>query len=355
VKFRFTAESRTETQTFLAGDRATTASSRKMTPFSRLHYYHRVLSAYSSPGRSQLAFWHDSPEVNERSDTKKLGEYYMPFGQKADYSGPYDQNGIPMLNYFGRIGLQYNPIAIAQYGLGNYNLYRRTGDATRKQSFLRAADWLLETLRTNSAGVYVWNHNFDWEYRTTLKAPWYSGLAQGQGISLLVRAHAETNESRYLDGAEKAFCAFRATIDKGGVSWVDGQGGIWFEEYIVSPPSHILNGFIWATWGVFDYYLSTGDSFAFNLFSKASETIARNLGCYDVGFWSLYEQASNGARMLASSFYHSLHVIQLRIQHRLTADDAFRAFATRWDSYRRSRFNRNRAFLHKAVFKILHY
>ena len=33
------------------------------------------------------------------------------------------KNGIPLLNYHGIIGKQYNPIAIAQYGLGNLNFY----------------------------------------------------------------------------------------------------------------------------------------------------------------------------------------------------------------------------------------
>jgi len=55
----------------------------------------------------------------------------MPFIAKADYPGFYDDKGIPMLDYHGTVGLQYNPIAIAQYGLGNYNLYYRTGEKSR--------------------------------------------------------------------------------------------------------------------------------------------------------------------------------------------------------------------------------
>ena len=50
------------------------------------------------------------------------------FYEKANYNGNYDGNGIPMLNYHGHIGLQYNPIAIAQWGLGNYNLWSETNE-----------------------------------------------------------------------------------------------------------------------------------------------------------------------------------------------------------------------------------
>ena len=43
------------------------------------------------------------------------------------------------------------------------------------------------------------------------------------------------------------------------MTFTDEHGNLWFEEYIVSPPTHILNGFMWAAWGVYDYFLATGD------------------------------------------------------------------------------------------------
>src|SRR4029077_5605081 len=146
---------------------------------TRLKYYRRIVSAYLFPGQSQLTFWHDVPQVNPNAQIRDLGEYYMPFFEKADYSGKYDSASIPLLDYHGHIGLQYNPIAIAQWGLGNYNLFLRTQDPVRKQKLVLAATWLLNNLRQNKFGVWVWHYEFGWEYRTPLEAPWYSGLAQG--------------------------------------------------------------------------------------------------------------------------------------------------------------------------------
>ena len=123
-----------------------------------------------------------------------------------------------------------------------------------------SADWLVENLESNPWGIAVWNHHFDFEYRDTLKAPWYSALAQGQGLSLRVRAHKETNDPTYLDTGRRAFEAFLLPVDKGGVTWEWPAGDIWFEEYLLDPPTHILNGFIWALWGVYDYSLATGRS-----------------------------------------------------------------------------------------------
>ncbi len=321
----------------------------------RLSYYRRIFSAYLLGGKSHLTFWHETPAENPNASPAELGEYYMLFAEKADYSGAYDSSGIPQLDYHGHIGLQYNPIAIAQYGLGNYNLFRRSGDPDRRRKFLLVADWLSDHLEQNPHGLAVWNHHFDWEYRETLRAPWYSGLAQGQGISLLVRAHKESGESRYLDAARRALAAFSRPVSDGGVAFTDDRGDLWFEEYIVSPPTHILNGFIWAAWGVYDYFLATQDKSAHEFFSRAVQTLLHNLDRYDLGFWSLYEQSGTRLPMVASSFYHRLHIVQLRIMHRLTGEPKFAEVADRWQGYATSRVRRARALAYKAAFKLRHY
>jgi hypothetical protein len=321
----------------------------------RLQYYRRICRAYLLPGVSQLSFWHDSAELNPRATSHSLGEYYMTFAEKANYAGPCDPRGVPMLNYHGAIGLQYNPIAIAQWGLGNYNLFRQTDDERYRRKFLLAAEWLRTNLETNKHGIPVWNHTFDWEYSETLRAPWYSGLAQGQGISLLLRAHAETGTPEYLHAADRAFQGLLTNIDSGGVAFTDRNGNVWFEEYIVLKPTHILNGFIWAAWGVYDYFLATGSREAVDLFAAAIETLRANLGDYDLGFWSLYEQSGTRIPMIASPFYHRLHITQLRVMHRITSEEFFAGCADRWESYARSRSKRTRALCYKGAFKLCYY
>ena len=60
------------------------------------------------------SFWHERPELNERAFAGGI-EYFMRFAGKAQYGGPLDGAGIPLLDYGGSIRLQYNPLAIAQY------------------------------------------------------------------------------------------------------------------------------------------------------------------------------------------------------------------------------------------------
>jgi heparosan-N-sulfate-glucuronate 5-epimerase len=326
---------------------------------ARWHYYRRIFGAYLGSARSHLTFWHETPEANPRATTDRLGEYYMLFREKADYAGPYDVAGIPMLDYHGVIGLQYNPIAIAQWGLGNYNLFCETGNDVRWRRTFQAVDWLTANLEQNAHGLWVWQHHFDWEYRDTLKAPWYSGLAQGQGVSLLLRAHALSQDEKYQRAAEKAFVPLTRPIAEGGVLFEDIADGeeknLWIEEYLVDPPTHILNGFIWALWGVFDFWLVCADVSAKEIFDRGVRTLIHNLERFDTGYWSLYEQSGTRLKMLASPFYHQLHVMQLRVMSKLTGDVRLASVADRWEGYARRRGNRTRALVEKSVFKLLHY
>ena len=289
-----------------------------VTAAARLQYYRRILPAYLGAGRSQLTFWHETPEINQRvvdasaqADNRQLGPYYMSFREKADYSGSHDANGIPMLDYRGAIGLQYNPIAIAQWGLANYNRFCQDSEAVRLQKTLKSADWLAANLEQNSHGLWVWNHHFDWEYRETLKAPWYSGLAQGQGVSLLLRAHAQTGDDKYQQAAEHAFVSLTKPIAQGGVLFEDGDKNLWIEEYLVDPPTHILNGFMWALWGVFDFSVARSDTTAKQIFDRGVQTLLHTLPRFDTGYWSLLRAIRNShedARepLLSSLAYRSV-------------------------------------------------
>ena len=321
----------------------------------RFRYYGRLLPAYLFRLNSQLTFWHGPPEANPDAGVERLGQYYMKFAQKADYPGPFDSQGVPLLDYRGQIGKQYNPIAIAQYGLGNYNRYSQTGDQESRGKFLLTADWLVEHLEPNLQGISVWHHYFDFEYRDTLKAPWYSGLAQGQGVSVLVRAYQDTGNSEYLEAAHQAFKCFLLPVDCGGVIWEWSNGDIWFEEYIVDPPTHILNGFIWAMWGVYDYVLATGDQQASQLFQHAVESLKSRLCQYDWRHWSLYELSNSRMKMLASPFYHRLHIVQFRAMARLIGPSILDDFCRKWEEYSANRWYSKRALAYKLVFKLLYY
>jgi hypothetical protein len=106
---------------------------------------------------------------------------------------------------------------------------------------------------------------------------------------------------------------------------------------------------------VFDYWLARADVSAKESFDRGVETIVRNLSRFDTGYWSLYEQSGTRLKMLASPFYHRLHIVQLRVMSKLTGDASFAAVADRWEGYAQHRGNRTRALVEKSAFKLLHY
>ncbi len=170
-----------------------------------------------------------------------------------------------------------------------------------------------------------------------------------------MRAHKESDNAEYLNAARAAFVSFQRPVSDGGVAFTGESADLWFEEYLVSPPTHILNGFIWALWGIYDYALATNETAAHDLFERGVKTLLHNLERYDLGFWSLYEQSGTRLPMVASAFYHRLHIVQLRVMHRITGEETFGRVADRWESYTRHRANRGRALLYKAAFKLCYY
>ena len=104
---------------------------------NRLRYWQRLFLTYILGGKSNLSFWHGVPTVNDLAKYDELDQYYMSFHRKAEYQGSYDKKGIPQLNYQGDIGIQYNPIAIAQWSLGNYNLWKKNNSQDCYKKFIK--------------------------------------------------------------------------------------------------------------------------------------------------------------------------------------------------------------------------
>jgi len=105
----------------------------------------------------------------------------------------------------------------------------------------------------------TYKHNFVFPFYDNFPKPWVGGLAQGLAISALVQANN-------VEVAEKAFNGLQNNCIH-----VDGLGNTWIEEYPLAPPVKILNGFIYALFGVYDLYKKTGNEEAEELWKKGLE------------------------------------------------------------------------------------
>lgn len=235
-----------------------------------------------------------------------------------------DSANIPIVDYGDETGQQYNPVTIAQFGLESFELYLQTKDKKYYHSFLDVANWL-----SNNQFEGRWLYNFEIEDRN-LKKGWISAMAQGQAISLLLRAWQVSQDSIYLNVASNAFEFFKINNLVEGVAYpVDDV--TWYEEYPnPQKPSHVLNGHIYALFGLWDYYRVIKDETALELFEKGKNAVIKDIKSYDTGYWVLYQQNS---LYLLNGTYMDLHIDQMNILYNLTGDSIFQEYENRWQKY----------------------
>ena len=194
--------------------------------------------------------------------------------------------------------------------------------------------------------------NFAYPHSLPLPAPWLSAMAQGQGASLLVRLHAHTGHERFVEGALLALRPFAVPAAQGGVqALLDGRP--FPEEYPTLPASHVLNGAIFALWGLRDVAIALDDQDAHRGFADGAETLALNLHRWDTGRWSLYDLFPHPIPNPASSFYHALHVSQLEAMALFAPHAEIERVRSRFEAYAASDRLRRLAFAHKCAYRLL--
>jgi len=242
-----------------------------------------------------------------------------------------DSEGVPLVDYGASLGTQYNPTIICDYALTNYRLYVATANFTFMRNFLIQANWLVMN-SVQKGNFNVWEYRFDWPWGSyNATNPFVSALAQGEGLSVLTRAYILTGNETYLDVAEASMRSFSVEMDLGGVRYTDVDG-IWYEEIsdIGARSGKVLNGFLNALFGLYEYWYETGNGSAYSLFLEGVNTLSENIHRYDTGSWSYYDLLHHGA---ASLDYHKQHITQLRIMYQLTGIEIFSVYSDKFQSY----------------------
>jgi len=250
-----------------------------------------------------------------------------------------DEKGIP-IHWLSNGRKVYLPTAVAQYGLGAYDVYLESGAQQARDAFISAANWLLDE-QDERGGWDVWGR-----LGSNCMVP-YSAMTQGEGASLLYRAANETGSTEYRVAADRALECMLVSSENGGTArWETGR--LVMEEKVESPPSAILNGWIFAIFGLYDGVLVSGLPEWRHALQLTCQTLTADLNEYDAGYWSMYDRSGH----LASPFYHHLHVAQLSVLADLVSEGAFMQTANRWRRYSQGSINRWRAFYCKAIQKL---
>lgn len=243
--------------------------------------------------------------------------------------GCLDEHGVPYNTRNAGYPPAYQPTTIAQYALAQWNAYLTSGDERCREAFLLQARWLVEHEVSFDARMGGWPIPFP-AYSYELPAGWLSALTQGNALSVLVRAYRLTEEETFLQVARRAAGVFAVDICAGGVSTTVGEDGLFFEEVAAYPVSHILNGFLLALFGLYDYAALTHDAQVEALIERSLRTLHTLLREYDTGYWSRYDLRF---KRLASPFYHALHVTLLQALAHYSGCQHCADLAARWAAY----------------------
>ncbi|MCG8605599.1 D-glucuronyl C5-epimerase family protein [bacterium] len=262
-----------------------------------------------------------------------------------DFSYQTDSEGLPKVDWGHNIGLRYSPITIAQFGLYHLRQHVKNQSEESLQKAFKCAHWLASNSQRWRDDMWAWIYDYDL-YFYGPRAPWISAMAQGEGISLLLRAYQLNQNEKWLDITRCAIRVFFHPVPQGGVAASFPDGGLAFEEFPTEPASLVLNGNMFAMLGLHDYARFWQDKAASELFDRAVEGLKGNLHRYDTGYWNLYDL--HPTNRLASPMYIEVHVRLLNILATLTAEPTFERMAAKWKRYPASPVSRIRWLFRKS-------
>lgn len=270
-----------------------------------------------------------------------------------------DNEGIPRQYYSRLDSTYYNPVYIAMLGLrewevlsgkGEFDFFLRYyqtlapsagGDsASHAAHFIALADWLashLVTRESDGVSFGVWPYSFPWGLYG-LPAGWVSGMAQGVGIQVLVRAWHLTGDVRYRRAAIAASRAFEVEVADGGVTYKDGPADWWYEEY-ASPGAvqpRVLNGMEHAILGLQDLVTLGDYPEAQGLVTRGVTSLERAIAAFDLGWWTSYDRVGT----IANHKYQLVNVALTKALAERTRSPVLRRAADRWAKYDAEFFQR---------------
>jgi heparosan-N-sulfate-glucuronate 5-epimerase len=238
------------------------------------------------------------------------------------------------------------PAALAQLALGWWDRGLAGEDGARGVFLDTVA--LLELRAEHGTDGLRWPYSVPVsKYR--LSPPWCSAMAQGQAASVLARAYLVTGGERFRRLALEAIRPLLATASTDLVTVT--AGGPVLEEAPSDPPAHILNGWIFALWGLWDVAVGLRHDEAGVRFRASASCLAGLLHRYDVGWWTRYSLYPHRLADLAKPFYHDLHTTQAEVMFLLTSRPEFRDAAARWRRYDGA-LRRSCALTQKAAFVV---
>ncbi len=271
-----------------------------------------------------------------------VGRYPLDFSFQLEsgHFANFDQAGLPVQRCRDGNGFVHNYTMMCGFALAHWERYLESGDPGQRVNLFQVARYIVESGEHRSDGSLVLHAERPGEGHVGE----LSSMFQGQALSVLCRAWLATGDHSFLKAAIGCLGSYETPVELGGVLGTISSIGVpWYEEYPTDSLNHVLNGMIFALWGLRDLCKVTGDERAGRLFETGVESVIRALPLFDNGFWSWYWVCENDPPYIASMMYHSMHVCQLLSLASQTGRQELRSYASKFQSYADSLICRSRA------------
>lgn len=241
------------------------------------------------------------------------------------------------------------PVTVLQLGLGAWQRGIDEHDADRDE-WARIGQFAASWAAVDLDGRGHFLHHQPMPHTYEIDAGWYSAMAQGLGVSLLVRHGMATDADR----------AVRSLLNVEDGLVTETEHGPILEEYPAEPRPHVLNGWIWALFGLYDY-ANTDAAVDAELRDRAADAYARGVASlvahlpqYETGRgWSTYDRYPHAIANIASPFYHQLHVDLLDALARVSPSVELTETSARWAAALARPSTRAAAVARKVGFRIV--
>ena len=215
--------------------------------------------------KRNIEFWEQEPDIN-------LGER-VSFGKDP-----------LLLQHYAGYGLQIQPLG--NFGKANglwTECQERPPDC--KRNVLRALLESMLRVASRRGSFKAWEYWFPFGGGYP---PWASGMATATGMQALARGATFLGEPRFMVAAEEALPIFRKPPPLGvRVGSTSGRGSHYL-LYSFSPGLRVLNAFLQAITGLYDYAKLNDDGVARRLWRAGDRAARRETPRYDTGSWSYY-------------------------------------------------------------------
>jgi len=274
--------------------------------------------------------------------------YYNNFQGKADWDGA-TKDGVPLL-HLPALGSSIEfPIMILQFGLGSLDRWFLRGGERYRLQIESVMRWIRGSL--NERGHFE-NHFVTMEPDAKFISD-NSGMTQGEALSFLRRVIEQRLLSENLlhaatDYMRRIFDNMVLPVEEGGTA-CRRDGELVFCEVCREDQPLVLNGWIYAIFGLYDFVASTHDQRAADILRETIASLRRIAPQFLLpSGWSAYDNRGR----IASPFYHSVHVHLFDALARLVDD---RTFANLRDRLKAANNFGNKAWytLHKVKDKLL--